>query len=259
MTKGILIFAINSTFDYLSAAEFAAKQAKKYLHLPVTLVTNAPVTSTVFDTVITITDDSSTTRNVITSTGTSTTQWFNESRIRAYDLSPYDQTLLIDADFFMFNNSLAPIFDTDSEIACYNEINDVTSTYPSQIRLNEISIPMQWATVLYFKKCPLSKAVFDFMQLIKSEWKYYSILYHFRNHNFRNDFALSIALQVLTGYSTSNFNRLPGKLHSIFSDVDVISVNDNTEVVYAWNQQVNKITGTNIHCMNKTAMEKFYA
>lgn len=258
MTKGVVIFAINSSFDYIASAEFAAAQAKKFLNIPVTLITNTVVSSPNFDTVIVIDDSSGSCRSYMSPDNTAMpVQWFNESRVRAYELSPYDQTLLIDSDFFMFNSTLLQIFDTEIEIACYNEINDVTGINPPQIRLNSISIPMQWATVIYFKKCALSKAVFDFMQIIKSDWQYYSLLYNFRNCNFRNDFALSIALQTITGYSTSNFNTLPGKLHSIFSNIDVTAVHDD-EITYMWNDQISKITRTNIHCMNKLAIPRFY-
>lgn len=259
VSNGVLIFAINSSFDYISAAAFAAKQAKKYLNLPVTLVTTTEVKLDIFDSVIVIDDNNYSQRNYVAPNGQSTLiQWFNESRVNAYDLSPYDKTLLIDADYFMFNSSLQPIFDTDIELACYNEVNDVSGITPPVNRLNAISIPMQWATVLYFQKCELAKAVFDFMKLIKKDWEYYSILYSFRNHNFRNDFALSIALQVLTGYSTKNFNQLPGKLHTIFSDTDVVEV-EGSNVIHKHNQLISKISGTNIHCINKEAMEKFYA
>jgi tRNA A37 threonylcarbamoyladenosine synthetase subunit TsaC/SUA5/YrdC len=49
---GIVIFAYNSTFDYVRIAEVAAKQAKKFLNLPVTLITNVDVNSPHFDNVI---------------------------------------------------------------------------------------------------------------------------------------------------------------------------------------------------------------
>ena len=260
VSKGVVIFAINSTFDYISAATFAVKQVNKFLGLPVTLITNTPVASDAFDNIIIIEDESSSQRNYIAANGEATlVQWFNESRVRAYELSPYDQTLLIDADYFMFNSSLSVMFDTDTEFACYNDVNDITGITPDRNRLHSISIPMQWATVIYFKKCQLAKSIFDFMQLIKKDWKYYSVLYSFRNHNFRNDYALSIALQTLTGYSTLNFNRMPGKLHTIFSNTEVVDVKDNGTVTFKWNNQVSKITGMNIHCINKEAMEKFYA
>lgn len=255
-----MIFAINSNFNYVLAATFAAKQVKKHLNLPITLVTNSPVDSDAFDNIIIIEDNSSSQRNYISANGDSTlVQWFNESRVRAYELSPYDKTLLIDADYFMFNSTLSVMFDTNTEFACFNEVHDIAGITPECNRLHSISIPMQWATVIYFKKSQLAKSVFDFMQLIKQDWQYYSVLFSFRNHNFRNDYALSIALQTLTGYSTLNFNRLPGKLHTIFSNTEIIDVKENGSITYKWNNQISKITGANIHCINKTAMEKFYA
>ena len=118
---------------------------------------------------------------------------------------------------------------------------------------------MFWATVVYFKKCEFSEAVFSFMNVIKNNWEYYSILYHFMNHNFRNDYALSIALQALSGYSTKNFCRLPGRLQTFFSQIGIKSVSKNGEIVYFTGDQINKVINTNIHCMNKLALPLFYA
>lgn len=258
MSKGVLIYAFNSNFDYIKSAEFAAKQVKKFLNLPVTLVTNTEVDSEYFDNVIIFEDATSTPRQYRTDDGQVLhTKWLNSNRTSAYNVSPYDQTLLIDADYFMFNDSLKCMFDTDSEFACFNKINDVTGEEKDLIRLSEISIPMQWATVIYFTKSDFANAVFDFMEIIKKNWDYYSLLYSFRSGTYRNDFALSIALQTLSGYSTQNFNKLPGKLHTLFSHVSVSRVSEG-EVVFAWNNQLSKVVNTNLHCMNKLAVDKFY-
>lgn len=259
MNAGVLIFAINSTVNYFKAAEVAARQAKKYLNLPVTLVTNAPIKSDVFDTIIPIVDKSSTTRSFAGLDGkVITMKWFNESKVRAYELSPYQKTLLIDADFFMYNSSLLPLFNTNIEMACYNEINDISGEQSSQVRIGKSSIPMQWATVLYFEKCPFSNSVFEFMLTIKNNWDYYALLYGFNNKNFRNDYALSIALQTLSGYSIHNYCKIPGKLHTIFANTAIKSVRNN-EILYFQDHRLNKILNTNIHCINKTDLPKFYA
>lgn len=259
MSNGVLIFAINSTFDYVKSAEAAARRVKKYLNLPVTLVTNEHVDSKWFDSVVLIEKTAGTMRHYKTPEGgLSPVHWFNESRTLAYKLSPYDKTLLIDADYFMFNDSLKVMFDTGVEFSCWSNINDVASDITPQVRLSDISIPMQWATVIYFTKCELAEAVFTFMETIKENWEYYSLLYHFRNHNFRNDFALSIALQSMSGFSMNRFAALPGKLHTMFTDVAVTSVTDDT-VVFSKYGNINKIVNTNLHCMNKHAMEYFYA
>jgi len=259
MSKGVLIYAFNSTFNYVKSAEFAAKQVKKFLNLPVTLVTNEQMENENFDSIIILNDTTSTPRDYRSDTNEVTTiKWLNGNRTSAYDISPYDQTLLIDADYFMFNSSLSIMFDTDAEFACFDKINDLTGEEKDLIRLGETSIPMQWATVIYFTKSRYANAVFDFMNTIKKNWEYYSLLYGFRSSTYRNDFALSIALQTLSGYSTLNFNKLPGKLHTLFSHVSVLRVNES-EVIFAWQNQLSKVINTNVHCMNKLAVEKFYA
>ena len=257
MSKGIVIYAFNSTFDYVKSATFAAKQAKKYLGLPVTLITNKAVKGKVFEKVIVIDDESKSSRQY-RAVGDEVIDvlWFNKSRTTAYQYSPYDQTLLIDADYFMFNDSLKVMFDTDVEFACFDKINDIMGEEQDVIRLSEISIPMQWATVIYFTKCPLAQGIFTFMGKIKNDWEYYSLLYNFSSPTFRNDFALSIALQALTGYSIKNLNCLPGKLHTIFSNADIVKV-ENNKVVCS-KHELTYVINTNVHCMNKLALDKFY-
>jgi hypothetical protein len=259
MSNGILIFAINSEFDYIKSAEFAAKQAKKYLNLPVTLVTNSQVESKYFDSVVIVENPRSSIRDYRTVGDNSmSVSWFNECRTQAYTLSPYDKTLLIDADYFMYNDSLKCMFDTDIEIACFDKINDLSGNNPDLVRIADISIPMVWATVVFFKKCKLAESVFSFMEEIKENWKYYSAAFLFRGTNYRNDYSLSVALFALTGYSTRNFYRLPGKLQTIFSNVSIVDVREN-EIVYKQNTLINKVINTNVHCMNKLEIDRFYA
>lgn len=255
MSKGVLIFAVNSTIDYVRIAEFAAAQTKEHLGLPVTLVTDKPYSGSVFDNHLVIDREESTVRHY---EGDSTL-WFNASRTRAYEITPYDQTLLIDADYLMFNDSLSTIFDTTVEMACYDEIHDVTGRTQSLVRLDEISIPMQWATVLYFTKSKFSESVFAMMDHIKQNWDEYALIYHFKSHNFRNDYALSIALQTLTGWSTSNHCTLPGKLHTLTNNTTVKYNNTAEEILFSWDASAGKLSKTNVHVMNKLALEAFYA
>lgn len=234
--------------------------AKKHLGLPVTLVTNATdVDRTVFDTVIhkDLTGPNYE-RSFKFTHSTERTVWHNQNRSSAYDLSPYDKTLLIDADYLMFNDSLAALFDTDVEIACFDEVYDVTGD-PILKRgavVGRPGVKMQWATVVYFQKCELAKGVFEFMSTIKEHYTYYSALYDFSLELFRNDFTLSIALQTLTGYSENNFNRIPGKLITANTGTEIIDIRPNGEIVLLWydkdqKSNVTKIRNANLHVMNK--------
>jgi hypothetical protein len=262
-SSGILIYAFNNgTFDYVSSATFAAKQAKKFLQLPVTLITDTAsakiVDATVFDTVIVKDSTDSSNRAYRSHTGEILDiNWLNKNRVSAYELSPYDRTLLIDADYFMYNSSLLPMFETDVEFACYDQIVDITGSEKNLVRISDTSIPMQWATVIYFKKSDMANGIFSFMEHIKGNWEYYSLLYRFQTGPYRNDFSLSVAVQALSGYTTK-IATLPGKLHTLFSNVDVLKVT-GSEVVFKYSDtDISKISGTNIHCINKLSISKFY-
>lgn len=261
MSKGVLIFAYNSSLNYVEMATVAAKLVKKYLDLPVTLVTNSiEVTDQVFDNII-ILDLGESKFERVFNFGSSKEKviWHNQNRSSAYDLSPYDQTLLIDADYLMFDDNLKYLFDTNLEIACYNRVVDITGSNHLQMgaRVGFPGIPMQWATVLYFTKNKLAMSVFDLMKIIRNNYLYYSAAYNFDPQLFRNDYALSIALQALTGYNTKKFTVIPGPLMTANSSVALTEVRKSGELIFRWKQQNNskslmiRLRDTNIHIMNK--------
>ena len=110
MTQGVLIFAFNSLkFNYYDMARHSARRAKHFLNLPVTLITDTDslpgnFNDGTWDKVITITPD----KNNVRDWG----QWINKGRYMAYDLSPYDETILIDADYVINSDKLLKTFDT---------------------------------------------------------------------------------------------------------------------------------------------------
>lgn len=260
MSKGVLIFAYNSKINYIGIATIAAKLAKKHLGLPVTIVTDTTdVDQSVFDTVI-VRDLTGTSfeRVFKYSNHSERTPWHNQNRSSAYDLSPYDQTLLIDADYLMFNDSLGKLFETDLEFACYDYVHEITGWDGLQhsARVGQPGIHMQWATVVYFTKTAMPQAVFGFMQTIRENYNYYSALYNFSTELFRNDYTLSIALQIMSGYGAKNFTAIPGTLISANTAADILEVRPNGEIVFTWQhgdnpRKVTKIRNTNIHVMNK--------
>lgn len=257
--NGVVIYAYNSKFDYVKMAELAAKQAKKYLGFPVTLITDFPIESKIFDSIIIepLPSDSTTRSFSLPNSDFVESKWHNTNRMSVYDLTPYEKTLLIDADYFMFNDSLKHIFDTKSEFACFGEINDLAEETANQVefRLSEISIPMLWATVVYFIKNEYAKSIFDFMQYIRNNWDYYSNLYNFPAELYRNDFSLSIAVQALSGYGINNFDRLPGKLQTLFGNVAIMQ--DGDKIVFSKNGVKNFISETNLHIINKQFLTNF--
>ena len=262
-SKGLLIFAYNSKIDYIGIATVAAKLAKKHLGLPVTLVTNVSTNlDPVFDQVILKeTTGPQYERSFKFTHSKERTVWHNQNRSSAYDLSPYDKTLLIDADYLMFNDSLGKLFDTDIDFACFDDVYDLTgdTVLQNTAIVGRPGVKMQWATVVYFTKSKFAQSVFEYMTLIKSHYSYYAALYDFSLELFRNDYTLSIALQTLSGYSEDNFNKIPGRLITANTGTEIIDVRSNGEVVFSWynkdqQQNVTKIRNANLHIMNKVTI-----
>ena len=268
MSKGIVIFAYNGAYDYVDMARTSAARAKRHLNLPVTLITDQVVDYPEFDTVIV---QERTDPEQLKITDGKLKPWHNQNRSTVYALTPYDQTLLIDADYFVMNSRLKHLFDTELDFACYNTANDIADTVQLETRIGNTSIPMQWATVVYFTKSELAESVFNFMEYIKQHYEFYSLMYNFRADKYRNDYALSIALQTLTGYNTGNFAQIPGNLDTLLLGTHIVDINKQGEMIYSYpsaitrNMKVSTLKNTSIHVLSKLSLfssgvlEKFKA
>jgi len=99
LTQGVLIFAFNNeATDYIAMAAWSAKNIRRHLNLPVAIVTDDPEAAAQhkFEHVIVTAPDTGGSRH-FADYGTTVT-WHNAGRINAYELSPFDQTLVLDAD-----------------------------------------------------------------------------------------------------------------------------------------------------------------
>ena len=269
MSKGIVIFAYNSAYDYVDMARTSAALAKKHLNLPVTLITDQAVDYPEFDKVIV---HERTDPEQLVMIDNLLQPWHNQTRTTVYSLTPYKQTLVIDADYFIMNSELRNLFNTDLDFACYNTAQDITGIAEMQGNIGNTSIPMQWATVMYFRQSDLAEGVFNFMEYVKQHYEFYSLMYNFRADKYRNDYALSIAIQTLTGYNTGNFAQIPGNLDTLLLGTNIADINEQGEIVYTYpsvitrDMRVSKLKNTSIHILYKLslfgdggALEKFKA
>ena len=273
-SRGIVIFAYNSDFNYVKIANVCAALTKKFkvydptAHtemlvplLPVTLITDEfgalQADRSVIDNII-IHESAGSNSRVVRTTHDKTTQvidWKNLNRADVYELSPYDKTLLLDCDYLMFNNHLLKLFYTDVEFTCHKEVYDVTgmNAFQNDARLSQYSIPMLWATAIYFQKGSFAKSVFDMMKLVQENYAYYAKVYGFKEKPFRNDFALSIAYHAMCGYGLEEL--MPWKLQSLTSMTDVVDFRPDGNLLYQYKKSGKMCTGisdnTDLHVMNK--------
>lgn len=269
MSKGILLFAFSGGFDYYSLASICAKRAKHFLNLPVSVVTdNKKILldkdiDNIFDKIIEI--DNEDHQSKIFYDGYSNSEtfvWKNSNRFQAFELTPYEETLVIDIDYLVSSDFLLNSFKINKDFLIFKDAYDLSGWRKNTEFefVNQWSIPFYWATVFYFKKTEYTKLLFALIAEIKENWDYYRLLYQIRESLFRNDFAFSIAIHILNGYDKSNFNNfLPGKLYYTL-DKDIL-LEDNNSLLFliqkendAGNYIPMKINSLDVHVMNKKSI-----
>lgn len=189
----------------------------------------------------------------------------NETRSSVYDLSPYDETLLIDCDYLVCNDGLNAVWGNAEEVMIDKSAIGLmhNSMAPEEIRLNPYGIKMYWATVVYFKKGEKAKLLFDLVEHIKENWDFYKLTYDFPGHLFRNDYAFSIAIHILNGFTEDTFAvDLPEKTLLTALDFDQFyGITDHKTLHFfandtkeTWKFFATRLSGVSVHCMNKLSL-----
>ena len=226
MSKGVLFFAANNTdVDYVKIAVYAAKRVKKYLNVPVSIVTpdwrllydNYPDADTIFDKVITTPYDATAQRKRFFD-GTIASKslvWRNLNRVTCFELTPYDETLVLDCDYIVNSNILSNVWGSPHDLMIHRGGYDLAQwrDVSSFDYINQYSVPFYWATAFYFKKNKTMLAFFRLIEQIKDNWEYYKCLHTIDSQMFRNDYAFSIAINMMNGGLDDTFAKpLPGTM-----------------------------------------------
>jgi len=247
MTRGVTIFAFNNhQTDYLAMAAWSAQNIHRHLDLPVCVITDIDdATRTAnFDQVI-VTPSPQVQQHRYFYDYKDSGVWHNMNRSTVYDLSPWDHTLLLDADYVVASDQLRVLFEIDQDFLTHRWALDATG-YPPFADNNYFGsyrMPMHWATVISFRKCKTARLIFDSMQMIRDNWDHYRQLYYISEDTYRNDYAMSIAMNIVDGHTLSA-SAIPWPLISITSlsrltqvDTDTYRVeyeNSNTDNRTKW-------------------------
>lgn len=280
MSRGVLMYAHNnSEIDYLKIACANALMVKRNLDVPVTLVTDKGTLSwgnktlgvdflkECFENIIDVKHDNSfnNKRTYSDVTASKTLQFYNCNHWEAFYLSPYDETLFIDADYLIMSDALSACWGSYNDFMISSRIIDTGETKDPYFKyIDEFGILQYWATVIYFKKTRFSKFIFDTMRTVQENYEYYKNLYFFPNGMFRNDNAVSVAIHMYNGFTnnTAEIIELPirGLLMS-WDKEDIRSVNGINDItVYTTGGDrksiLSKIKNQDLHVMNKWAANR---
>jgi len=234
--------------NYHLLAERCVAQIRKYLNLEITIVTNfetykkfKPLGMINYK----IVDNKEGNRR---SYRGQSIAWHNLERSMAYEHSPYDNTILMDCDYFVFTNNLLTYTNTKYDFLLHNKVYDLTGENMIEGK-NESTVPIVWATVTIFRKSKFAKQVFDLIQHIQQHYAHYRNLYRIKYRNYRNDFAFAIALHQLNGFNShKNFISTPMAMTP--HEVDVLDMSDKA-ITFKYNGKVNIIEEQDVHIMDK--------
>jgi len=276
MSQGVVLIARNNTeIDYIKQAVFLAKRISKYLNLPTTLITDNieylhktyPKDIDVFDKVIEIDNDKKYSYKKYFDGIFSKKQleFKNGNRSSVYDLTPYEETLLLDTDFVVSNNIFKNCFNQSKDFLIYDSAYDFAGWRdPNEFTyISEIGPKFYWATCVFFRKTEQNKIFFDLVSHIQDHYAHYRNLYKLNTNVFRNDHAFSIAIHIMNGFTDNNFaGKMPGTMYYC-TDKDVLLDlrEDNFLFLVQKRNESNEYTplrikGSNVHVINKYSLNR---
>lgn len=276
--KGVCFFAYNnSEIDYIELAVLAAGYVKKYLDLPVCLITDSggrnwlyeskPIDKKYIDYVVETDDElANNVRRHYDSPWTEfAAQFSNGNKHKIFEYSPFEKTLLLDIDYIVKTDFLKNAFIGNDSVSMFDNALTARNDLPamSERRLYDAGIKMWWSTVVYFDRSDFSKLFFDTWAHVADNYEFYKYLYNFPGKLFRTDYCVSIAAHILNGMEDSNaignFNNVPMSYMS--QKDDIIDVNNHKDWILLshdpkepWKNIPVNHSHLDLHAMNKRAL-----
>jgi len=212
-SRGILALANNtSSIDYQGIAKKTLELASHHLDIPCQVVSTPTPKHW-----LNHRNDTDTQQRV---------EWLNHNRFQVYDLSPWDETIVIDADYLVTTNKLNLLFASQSDLVfCHH--NHMLHDQSFHTR----GLQPIWATVFFFRKGPRAQHFFDLVGRIQKNYSYYRQIFGILQSNFRNDMAFAMAEKILYGYALPQQTRMPWGITTVDAPVQSIDINQDWMVV----------------------------
>ena len=275
MTKGILIYAHNNrSVDYALMSIISGGLAKKHLNVPVSLVTDKFTIQwmkdsgtynkavEVFEHIIEVEKpQTNNSRRLYDGVENTVVPFVNSNRYSAWEITPYERTLLIDSDFLIFSDRLSEYWDVDQDLLIGDSINDIYD----QKRLgyhdryvSDVGIKLYWATTVMFTKNNKTKLFFDLVNFIRQDYQYFADTYRFDSRQYRNDIAFSVAKHILDGFEQTNSVNLPPVLTLLDRDILHDLIDEKLIVLVSTKLDSNfsaaSLSKVDVHVMNKQSI-----
>lgn len=220
MKRGAILFAHNSeNTDYYKMAAYTAGRIERFLNIPTTVITdaNSITCDYAFDNIILREPDRSNTRKK--------SVWINKGRYQVFDMTPYDDTLVLDTDYMVNSAKLLRTFELPGDFVSHRRSKFLMENIPSE-RIGKNGFETMWATVMRFTKTQRTSDIFKLIEMIQNNYSHYSELHNFVNTMYRNDYALTLALRIANGHFERTEDYIPWNLLHVGNQVKVLRLTD---------------------------------
>jgi hypothetical protein len=225
---GVVIVAQSTkTINYFEIAKRAARFIERNLNLPVTIV--QPNTNIV---------------NL--KKHNKSTEWKNLGRWEVYNQTPYELTILLDADYLALTPTLLKFVNLTKDYQILQKSH--TSLGMMESFMGTYYRRHLWATIVMFRQTERSKMLFELVKKIEQNWGYYSRHFQLDPYSFRNDFAFTIADLILNGYKTGI--NLPHSMLTIVDSIKTVRLTGNLINVKTETQNL-VVAPQDLHVMDK--------
>ena len=113
-----------------------------------------------------------------------------------------------------------------------------------------------------FRRDSAAEYIFDCMNMVRHNWSHYRDLYGIDRATYRNDYALSIALGIVSGH-TQTVTTIPWTLMTVLPEHQIQQIKqDHYQVTYQDNQNKKRhfgFNGIDMHMMCKQHLEALIA
>lgn len=193
MTKGYLVMAQGE--QYARQAEHLARSIRNTQSCVsrLSVITDQTVDATLFDCVISIEDDLA-----------ENSTWKIENRIKFYDLTPYDETVILDSDMLFLSDvshwwKLFEKYDLllTNQVLTYRG-TEITDTFYRKTFIHN-QLPNVYSAFTYFKKTDLTKTFFNLVSSIVNNWEEWTSRYtpEYKQSFKSIDVAMAVAVKIL--------------------------------------------------------------
>jgi hypothetical protein len=263
MSNGAVIIANDTNeIEYVRMARVAARLVTRNLGIPVALITDIDTNYPEFEKTIVVPRGNNNVRTTAMGNTHQTMSWYNLGRTDVYDLTPWDRTLVIDADFFIMTDALKTHMDAAFDFAIAKNIHNPTNGFTAYATLSKTKINHMWATVMIFNKSTKAKAIFELAKHVIKHYKTYAKIYDFETTHIRNDYAFSIACHLLGGYGEGDLSLRNYSMTNVYFNNKIRKIRSSGEFIIEYSrlykneprQYIAKLGLSDTHFLNKLSL-----